>query len=104
MAIGAISTPFPSCCGSTILHAFGVMYTDPKHIWSKLTFVPGHVYFAILREQQRVEFEKTLLDSRFRLVSDQTVNKNSANRLYVYIRDPETPKPKPVTKSIFGDK
>jgi hypothetical protein len=108
MAIGAASTPFPACCGATIFNNFSTGYTDiPEHKechWSGYSFIQGHLYFAILKEHQVKEFEPTLLKSSFRLVSDNTVNKNTGNRLFVYLRDPVFAKPVTVAaiKSFFS--
>ena len=63
-------------------------------------FNDGHIYVIILNEQQKGLFP-TLKESGFRLVSDRTVNKNTGNRLYVFLRDHLTPKPKVLKKSAF---
>lgn len=51
----------------------------------------GTVYFMILIEPQ-LWVKSVIVRKGFRLVSDRTVNSNSKNRLYVFIRDPVTPK------------
>lgn len=93
MTTGAFNVPFPSCCGASIVHGFSDLYeknapNDALAIWSKKTFIPGHVYVAILAAAQQEKYGPLLEKAEFRCVSDRTVNKNSDNRLYVWIRDP----------------
>jgi len=55
---------------------------------------------AIITEEQLL-IKSILIKHGFRLVSDKNVNKNTGNRLYVFLRDPETPKGKNVKKCVF---
>ena len=61
---------------------------------------PFSITFAILIESQLI-FKPLLIEKGFRLVSDRNVNKSTGNRLYVFIRDPETPKGNKLKKSKF---
>lgn len=60
----------------------------------------GHLYFVILNETQSW-IGQYLKKKDFRLVSDRTVNRNSGQRLFVYLRDPLDPKGKAVKKRTF---
>lgn len=61
----------------------------------------GHIYQAVLIDDQLSIWRKPLEKNGFRLVSDRTVNRTSSNRLYVFLRDPISPKGKSVKKSSF---
>lgn len=106
-------TGYQACCGAGIIWGFhhsvpGNVATD-AHVDNlvfylrttcKIEKVTGYIHTCILIEDQ-LWAQPTLEDYGFRLASDKTVNSNSNHRLYFFIRDPETPKPKPVKKSAF---
>ena len=98
--------PYSGCCGSTIMWCFSdnrIQRGPPLGPWLMSNLQDGHIYSAILQEQQVPVFQQILFDKGFRLVSDRTVNKNTKNRLYFYLRDPETPRPvtEPVKTRTF---
>jgi hypothetical protein len=94
----ALRNEFPDCCGADCVFNF-YTYGD-KDKFSLGRFYSGRVYLAILAEYQLKDYQPMLLKAKFRLISDNVVNKNSGNRLYVYIRDPKT-RLKKVRKSAW---
>lgn len=91
-------TDFAGCCGATILYGFTWDTLKDNTlllpmVMTEKGYTPGHIYSAILNEAQYNAFGKVLIENKFRVVSDLTVNSNSHNRLYFFLRDPETPKP-----------
>ena len=64
------------------------------------TYSNGHLYLIVLNEHQLI-FEPLLKEKGFRKVSDRVVNEGTGNRLYLYTRDPLTPKGKSLKKSRF---
>lgn len=101
MSVEAHRIDFTGCCGTEIVYAFsggGEAGTNLK------SFQTGRIYIAILNEAQAIghKYGEILEKAEFRLVSDNTVNKNTGNRLYVYLRDPVTRKKEPLKKRVFG--
>lgn len=92
---------FPECCGATILADFTRAGTDDEPGSNLKKFADGHVYIAILASYQLEKYQKPLESFGFRLVSDNTVNINSGHRLYIYLRDPVTPKSVVQEKRFF---
>lgn len=106
------SHPFINCCGSTIIWGFS-NYPDSKRdllfpappTAQIQAFAPGHIYCAIMNQAQYTAWGDIMIKNNFRVVSDQTVNANSKNRLYFLLRDPETPKIEPqksLATRMFG--
>lgn len=95
----ALRSEFPECCGATCVYNFYNSSFTGKLILGR--FTKGHLYFAILADHQVPTFGPILLKAKFRLISDNTINSNTGNRLYVYLRDPVYPKPEPIIKSVF---
>lgn len=65
-----------------------------------LTLRDGHVYMCILIASQ-LWLKPLLVKRGFRLVSDRTVNAETGNKLYMFLRDPVSKKGKPPKKNLF---